>query len=52
MTVTRAPEAHNGTSSHLAQSVIRGLQAVGGFLLAAATFVSALTGLIALITSR
>jgi hypothetical protein len=52
MTVTRPPEAHNATSSHLAQSVIRGLRAAGGFLLAAATFVSALTGLVALITNR
>lgn len=52
MTVTRPPNPHNGRSRTVAQSVIRGVHAARGLLLAAAAFVTALTGLIVALSHR
>jgi hypothetical protein len=52
MTVTRPPNPHNGRWRTVAHSVIRVVHAVRGLLLAAAAFVTALTGLIIAIVHR
>ena len=52
MTLTRPPNPHNGKSQTVAQSVIRGVHAACGLLLAAAAFVTALTGLIVALANR
>jgi hypothetical protein len=52
MTVTRPPNPHNEQSRTVAQTVICGVQAARGLLLAAAAFVTALTGLIVALAHR
>jgi hypothetical protein len=52
MTVTRPPKPHNGRPQTVAQSVIRGVHAARGLLLAAATFMTALSGLIVALAHR
>jgi hypothetical protein len=52
MTAIRPPTLHNGGSRQVAQSVIRAVNAARGLLLAAAAFVTALTGLVVAFAHR